>query len=173
MLHFLRTLSLLLLLTLPLLASAADGFFTMTFGDFQEELQSARDSGKKAILIMFEMEECPFCHRMKQTILNQPEVQEYFGEHFLAFSVDIEGGIEITDFAGNQTTEKDFAFLQHRVRATPVFLFFDLEGEPIPGSRFTGISNGVEEFLLLGRFIAEAGYREGNFTRYKREQAGR
>ena len=72
---------------------------------------------------MFEMDECPFCHRMKTTILNQPEVQAYFREHFLIFPVDIEGDVEITDFSGATTTMKDFAFKQYRVRATPVFAF--------------------------------------------------
>ena len=39
-------------------------FFDETFGDLQEELATAKEQGKKAILIMFEMEECPFCRRM-------------------------------------------------------------------------------------------------------------
>lgn len=53
-------------------------FFDTTFGDFTEELQLAEEEGKKGILIFFEMDECPFCHRMKTTVLNQPDVIEYF-----------------------------------------------------------------------------------------------
>lgn len=83
---------------------------------------------------MFEMDECPFCHRMKTTVLNRPEVQDYFRKHFLIFSVDIEGDIEITDFQGKPTTMKDFAFKQYRVRATPVFQFFDLGESPSSGA---------------------------------------
>jgi thioredoxin-related protein len=143
-------------------------FFNETFGNFQEELETARDSGKKAILIMFEMDECPFCHRMKNTILNQPDVQAYFREHFLIFPVDIEGDIEITDFQGKVTTMKDFAFRQYRVRATPVFAFFDLEGNYIKPARFTGAARDKGEFMLLGRYVVEGAYQNQPFTRYKR-----
>ena len=143
-------------------------FFNDTFGDFSEELQTARDSGKKGILIMFEMDECPFCHRMKATVLNQPDVQEYFRENFLIFPVDIEGDVEITDFQGNATTMKDFAFKQYRVRATPVFAFFDLDGKYIKPARFTGATRDKEEFLLLGKYVVEGAYAEQPFARYNR-----
>lgn len=148
-------------------------FFNQTFGDFSEELENAREQGKKGILIMFEMEECPFCHRMKQRVLNRKDVQEYFRKHFLIFTVDIEGDIEITDFRGNPTTMKDFAFRQFRVRATPVFQFFDLEGNPIRRGRYTGATRDAEEFMLLGRYIVEEVYKETSFTRYKRSQRKR
>ena len=143
-------------------------FFNDTFGDFSEELQTARDSGKKGILIMFEMDECPFCHRMKTTVLNQPDVQEYFRENFMIFPVDIEGDVEITDFQGNATTMKDFAFKQYRVRATPVFAFFDLDGKYIKPARFTGATRDKEEFLLLGKYVVEGAYAEKPFARFKR-----
>jgi thioredoxin-related protein len=143
-------------------------FFNDSFWDFTEELENAREAGKKGILIMFEMDECPFCHRMKTTILNQPDVQAYFREHFLIFPVDIEGDVELTDFAGRTTTMKDFAFKQYRVRATPVFAFYDLDGNYIKRARFTGAARDKGEFLLLGRFVVEGAYKEQTFTRYKR-----
>ncbi len=64
----------------------ATHFFDQSLGDFREELQTARDEGKKGVLIMFEMDECPFCHRMKKNVLNQVEVQDYFKANFLSFS---------------------------------------------------------------------------------------
>lgn len=165
---------LLLGLTGPLTATAFGGrdpythFFHETFGDFTEELQRARDEGKDGVFIFFEMDECPFCHYMKQNILNQREVQEYYREHFLNFTVDIEGDIEITDFQGRTMPQKDFAFKINRVRATPVLAFYDLEGERI--FRYTGRTSGVDEFMTMGRYIVEDAYGETPFTRYKREQ---
>ncbi len=143
-------------------------FFNETWNDFAEELQKARDEGKQAILLFFEMDECPFCHRMKETVLNQPEVQAYFREHFLNFAVDIEGDVEIVDFAGNPTTQKDFATKVHQVRATPVFAFFDLEGNTIV--RFTGATSSIEEFMWLGEFVSQGLYKDMKFTKYKRER---
>ena len=143
-------------------------FFNESFGDFSEELENARESGKQGILLMFEMDECPFCHRMKTTILNQPDVQDYFREHFMIFPVDIEGDVEVVDFKGKTTTMKDFAFKQYRVRATPVFAFYDLDGKYIKRARFTGATKDKNEFLLLGKYVVEGAYKKQSFTRYKR-----
>ena len=145
-------------------------FFDHSLGDFSEELEVAKENGKKAILIMFEMDECPFCHRMKQTVLNQPNVQDYYKENFMIFAVDIEGDVEMIDFKGNAVTQKDFAFKGNRVRATPVFAFFDLNGDPIKGARYTGATNGPDEFLWLGEYVANGIHNEMSFTRYKRSK---
>ncbi len=169
MFKFPRIFLFLLLLGFASTSTAADTpFFDTTFGDFTEELELAEEEGKKGILIFFEMDECPFCHRMKTTVLNQPDVVEYFKKHFRIFQVDIEGDIEMTDFDGNVTTQKDFAFKQHRVRATPVIAFFDLSGQRM--TRYTGATSSKEEFLLLGEYVVDEHYKQTSFTRFKREK---
>ena len=155
------------ILSSPLLF-AAELFFDQSLGDYSEELDMAREANKTGILLFFEMDECPFCHRMKTTILNRPEVISYFKEHFLIYQVDIEGDVEITDFDGNVTSMKDFAFKQHRVRATPVIAFFDLQGKRVV--RYTGATSDAEEFMLLGEFVVSGEYRNTSFTRYKRSR---
>jgi thioredoxin-related protein len=147
---------------------AGEHFFQETFGDFREELELAREEGKQGILLFFEQEDCPFCHRMKTTVLNQATVQDYFREHFRIFSVDIEGDLEVTDFNGDHTTQKDFAFRQFGVRATPVFAFFDLDGRLV--ARHTGPTGNAREFLWLGEYVADGHYRDQTFTVYKRER---
>ena len=143
-------------------------FFNETWGDFNEELATAREQGKKGILIFFEMDECPFCHYMKMNVLNQPEVQAFYRKNFLIFTVDIEGDVEITNMQGKTMKQKDFAFRENRVRATPVFAFFDLEGKRI--FRHTGKTSGVEEFIWMGEYVADGIYKETSFTRYKRNK---
>jgi len=152
--------------------SAASGrdpykyFFDETWGDFTEELKKAKAEGKQGVLLFFEQDECPFCHRMKETVLNQSNVQEYFKKHFLIFSVDIEGDVEIVNFKGESKTQKDFAFKQNRVRATPVFAFYDLTGKKVV--RYTGATSSVEEFMLLGEYFVSRSYEKMRFTKYKR-----
>jgi len=143
-------------------------FFNQSLGDFQDELAAAKAQGKDGILLFFEQAECPFCHRMKQTVLNQPEVQKYYRKHFLCFPVDIEGDVEITDFKGRTMSEKDFAFKENRVRATPVFQFYNLQGKPV--ARYTGATSGVREFMLLGKYVTDGVYKKMPFIRYKRQQ---
>lgn len=148
---------------------AADNyFFDPTLGDFGEELAAAREQGKQGIFIFFEMDECPFCHRMRETVLNQPDVQDYYKAHFLNFTVDIEGDIGLTDFHGNSVTEKDFAFREHRVRATPVLMFFDLDGKAV--ARHTGPTADAREFRWLGEYVVDGTYQTQSFTQYKRER---
>ena len=149
-------------------SDASTHFFDQTWGDFHEELARAKQEGKQGILIFFEMDECPFCHYMKQNVLNQPEVQEYYHKHFLNFTVDIEGDLEVTDFHGKRVKQKDFAFKEYRVRATPVIAFFDLNGKLI--HRHTGKTAGVDEFMWMGQYVADGIYKQMPFTRYKRKK---
>ena len=166
--HLHKTILLCLVLLPPSLSSAELEFFDQSFGDFKEELVIAKEEGKQGIFLFFEMDECPFCHRMKTTILNQPQVLSYFKKHFKIYQIDIEGDIEMTDFQGQVTTQKDFAFKQHRVRATPVMVFFDLSGQRI--ARYTGPASSAQEFLMLGEFVVSGTYKKTNFTRYKRDR---
>lgn len=143
-------------------------FFDLKLGDFKSELATAKKEGKTGILIMFEQEDCPFCFRMKNSILNQSEVQDYYHSHFLIFPVDIRGSLPMQDFAGNETTEKAFS-VEHRVYGTPVFDFFDLDGKLI--TRFPGTAKDVNEFLLLGRCVVEGACKTTSFSAYKRRLA--
>ncbi len=171
-----RSFALLLLAILPIAFSSAHAvgrdpathFFDESFGNLREELETAREEGKKGLMIFFEMDDCPFCHRMKREVLNRPDVQAYYRKHFRNLSIDIEGDVELVNFKGEQTTEKDFATREHRVRATPVIAFFDLDGKRI--TRFIGATRDAREFLLLGRYVVEGHYRNGSFTRFKRAQ---
>ncbi|MCR4304077.1 MAG: thioredoxin family protein [Gallionella sp.] len=142
-------------------------FFDLKMGDFKSELATAKEEGKTGIMIMFELEDCPFCYRMKHTVLNQSEVQDYYHKHFLLFPVDIRGNLPMVDFKGNETTEKAFS-IEHRVYGTPVFDFFDLDGKLI--TRFPGTSKDANEFLQLGKCVVEGACKTMSFTAYKKQQ---
>ncbi|AOU97035.1 thioredoxin [Acidihalobacter yilgarnensis] len=142
-------------------------FFQESFGNFKDELATARQEGKQGVLIFFEQAECPFCHRMKTTVLNQPEIQDYYRKHFLIFTVDIQGSLPVADFQGRETTQKDFAFKEFQVRATPVIAFFNLDGKLI--TRYTGATSDAQEFMWLGHYVVEGHYKDTPFIRYKRE----
>lgn len=139
-------------------------FFQPKLGDFKNELQTARKEGKTGVLIMFQMADCPFCERMRSTVLNQSEVQDYYRKHFLVFEMDVKGDTPMVDFKGANTTEKDFA-LKNRARATPTFLFFDTNGDPV--TRYTGVTKDANEFLLLGRYVVDGVYKDKPFAAYK------
>ena len=143
-------------------------FFNETWGDLPEEIKTAKESGKKGILIFFEMDECPFCHYMKKNVLNQPKVQDFYRKHFLNFVIDIEGDVEMVNLKGKTVKQKDFA-KKMRVRATPVIAYYDLKGKLV--YRHTGKTSGLDEFMWLGEYIANGVYKKKiRFSKYKRQK---
>jgi thioredoxin-related protein len=144
------------------------GFFDQSFANLKEELHTARSEGKFGLVIMFDDEDCPWCQKMKATVLVQDRVRDYYRKHFRIIHLDVKGDAPVTDVTGKEMAQKDFAFLQHRVRATPVFLFLDLDGKVI--NRYTGASKDADEFLLLAEFVVSGAYRTGNFVAYKRQK---
>lgn len=147
-------------------------FFAQTFGDLPEELEEAKKTGKLGLFLFYEQEGCDFCRRMMQTVLNQPQVQKWYNEHFVNIAVDIRGDVELRDVDGISLPSKVFA--QHRnVKYTPVMSFLDLNGVEI--FRKSGMVASPEEFLLMGRYIQEGRYTDTSFRDFLTEaghQAG-
>ena len=143
-------------------------FFHQGFGDLPDELATARTEGKLGLLVMFDNAECPWCQKMKATVFNQVRVQDYYRKYFRIVAIDTEGDAPMVDFSGKEMAQKDFAFKHNRVRATPVFIFFDLDGKKLV--RYTGATRNAEEFLWLGEFVVEGHYRSKRFTAFKREK---
>ena len=143
-------------------------FFHDSFNDLREEGEIARLEGKVGVLVMFETDDCPWCRRMKEMVLNQVEVQNYFRTHFQVIAINAEGDALVTGFDGEEIPETDFALRHNRVRATPVFAFFDPSGNML--TRYTGATKDSQEFLWLGEYVVEEHFRTQRFSRYKRER---
>lgn len=154
-----------LLTLLPLRAGAADAsqLFDQSIGDFKAELADALKEGKKGVVIMFEAEDCPFCRRMKAQVLNREDVQAYYRKHFAIFAVDIFGSVTIADFAGKSYTEKEYAIAQ-KLRGTPTFLFIGAGGKEM--TRYIGATRDAQEFMELGRYVAEGHWRSKGFGEF-------
>lgn len=144
-------------------AEAGAAFFEQTLGDYPAELAAAQRQGKTGVLLMFEAEGCPYCKRMREQVLSQPDVQQYFKRHFSSFAVDILGSVEVTDFGGKELSEKSFARAQ-RIRGTPTFLFVGADGKEL--ARYSGATRDADEFLALGRYVVEGHHRHKSFDQY-------
>lgn len=147
---------------------AMEYFFHQSFNNLQEEAEIAKEEGKIGIFVMFNDPDCPWCKKMKATVLNQVPVQEYFRKHFRILHLDTRGDTLMTNFDGEEIAEKDFALKVHRVRATPVFMAFDLEGNVM--LKYTGATRSVDEFLWMGEFLVNGNYKTSKFAVYKRER---
>jgi len=154
-----------LLALIPLPAAAADSahFFDSSLGDFKAELDGALKENKQGLLLMFEVEGCPFCRKMKEQVLSRDEVQAYYRKYFAIVAVDVLGSLTISDFAGQSMTEKSFARAM-KVRGTPTFLFIGPDGKEM--ARYVGATRDTREFMELGRFVVEGHWRTQEFRQF-------
>jgi thioredoxin-related protein len=144
-------------------------FFQTFLGDLPAELRQATRDNKKGVLLVYEMEGCPFCARLHRTALREPSVQEYYRRHFSVFRIDVRGGTVLTGFDGRDGTESAFA-TQQKVRGTPTSVFYDLGGREI--ARLSGAPRDMQEYLLFGAFVVEGHYRKTTFPEYRRSKVG-
>jgi thioredoxin-related protein len=144
-------------------------FFQTFLGDLPSELQAAANSGKRGVLLVYEMEGCPFCVWLHRTALREAPVQDYYRRHFSIFRIDIRGSTVVKGFDGREGLESAFA-TQQKIRGTPTSIFYDLAGREV--TRFTGAPRDRQEFLLLGEFVAEGHYRKMKFPDYRRSRSG-
>lgn len=142
-------------------------FFNLNSGDFKIEADDARSAGKKAIMLMFEQDGCPGCIYMKQNVLNRVDVQNFYRQRFLKFSINTFGSVPIRDFAGRDLTEKSYA-QSVGIKGTPTFLFYDLNGAE--ATRIVGPVRSAEDFMLLGAFVASGAYKTRNFAEYLQQR---
>jgi len=144
-----------------------DYFFNLNSGDLKAEAADAKRAGKKAILVMFEQDGCPGCLYMKQNVLNRVDVQNFYRERFINFSINTFGAVPVRDFIGRDFTEKNFAQAA-AINATPTLLFYDLDGAEI--IRVVGPVRDVAEFMMLGEFVASGAYKTRKFAAYKQSR---
>lgn len=160
----------LLALLLALAAGAAgaaepwERFFSPSLGDLRAEAAEARKTGKQALLLMYQFEECPYCARMKREVLSRPDVQDFYLARFRVIEIDTRGAQDVTGFDGRTQPEKAFARAAG-IRGTPTFVFHDFDGKVL-ATQAGGIFD-AQEFLQLGEYVASGGYRGGSFAAWR------
>ncbi|NQU56945.1 MAG: thioredoxin fold domain-containing protein [Rhodospirillales bacterium] len=130
--------------------------------DYQSEIQALAEDGKFLVLF-FHQAGCPYCDKMRARVHPVPKVMEYFTDKFVMMESNIRGNLEIIMPDGTPGTEVDFA-KKIRVRATPVFIFYDKDGTP--ALRTTGFLD-ADRFLLAGKYVAQGVHKtKTSFFRY-------
>jgi thioredoxin-related protein len=146
---------------------AAGEFFMQSFGDLKGELAVARKANLKGVVLIFEMDGCPFCERLKRVALQSSAVRQYYHANFLVYRIDIKGASALTGFDGVESTESAFAARQG-VKGTPTIVFYGLNGSEM--TRLVGPPTDAPEFLLLGRYAADGHYKSGPFAAFRQAQ---
>lgn len=134
--------------------------------DFPAEIAAAAEKGKR-LIIFFHQFGCPYCDKMRARVLPMPKIMDYFSKNFVMIESNIRGNLDVVMPDGTEGNERAFA-RKVRVRATPVFIFYDFDGKP--ALRTTGFMN-VDLFYLAGKYVVDGVDKTGkSFFRYIQEQ---
>ena len=134
-------------------------WFKLSLGDLNDDLEEARNSGKKGIITYFGQKRCAYCEQFFKTSLADTDIQNYLRKHYDIIAFDIWGIEEVTDTDGKQYTERELS-LHYKTNFTPSLVFYDLDGTPVfrlrgfyPPYKFrAALQFAVEEFYKTEKF---------------------
>ena len=104
-------------------------WFKNSFLDLRDDVATAA-AGKRRLIIYIGQDGCPYCRELLQNNFSQKAIVDYTRKHFDVLAINMWGDAEITDFNGQQLSEKKFAE-QLKVQFTPTLLFFDEAGKVV------------------------------------------
>jgi thioredoxin-related protein len=84
----------------------------------------------RRLLLYFYQDGCPYCAKLLQDNFGQKAIADKTQKYFNTIAINMWGDREVTDLAGKQTTEKQFA-VEQKVMFTPTLVFLDEQGEVV------------------------------------------
>ena len=150
-------------------------WFLDSFLNLADDLEDAHKAGKRFV-IMWELKGCPYCKETHFVNFAQARISNYIKSNFDVLQLNIIGSLKVTDFDGEQLSEKALA-AKYGVRFTPTFQFFQERAGPLkdlaPQKREVARAPGYmlpDDFLALFRFVREKAYEKGSFRDFLKSQ---
>lgn len=138
-------------------------WFTESFLDLKEDLEEARQAGKKGIIVYFGQSDCAYCEALLSVNFErEKDIVQYTREHFNVIPINIWGSKEVSDMQGRISTESEFAE-RNKAHFTPSLYFYlhDSEKPEIPVLKLNGYYppytfKGVLEYVVDGYYGRES-----------------
>jgi thioredoxin-related protein len=173
-------------MALPAIARAApeltneglyrEPWFLDSFMVLPEDLAEAGKQGKRFV-VMWGLKGCPYCKETHFTDFARADIAEYIKANFVVEQLNIIGLKTVTDFDGQELTEKALA-KKYNVQFTPTFQFFDENPAKLktlaPQAREVARAPGYfrpDDFLAMFRFVREKGYETKSFRDFLKSRA--
>lgn len=102
-------------------------WFSITFKDIREDLNAAREAGKRLAIIV-EQRGCIYCKKLHETVFNDAETAKYISENFMIVQYNMFGDEEVIDLDGKALTEKT-AVRRWGLAFTPTVMFLPEKAE--------------------------------------------
>lgn len=132
-----------------------------TFKDLREDLAEANAEGKRLAIIV-EQRGCIYCNKMHEDVFPVPEIDAFIHENFFFVQINLFGDVGVTDFDGEELTEKQLG-AKWGLLFTPTILYFPEEvPEGTPGIRAAVATVpgafGKHTTLNMMRWVVDHGY---------------
>lgn len=139
-------------------------WFKVSFLDFKDDVNEARDSNKKAILIYFGQKYCPYCKQFLDNNFSKKDILHYTKKNFDVIAINVRGNRSVTNLAGKSMDEKQFAISQG-ANFTPSLLFINLKGKKV--LKLVGYQPPYR-FRAAMEYVADKHYKKESYSAYLR-----
>lgn len=148
-------------------------WFLESFLELADDLEGAHKDGKRFV-VMWELKGCPYCKETHFVNFARPDISAYVQANFVVEQLNIIGSRKVTDFDGEELSEKALA-AKYNVRFTPTFQFFPeraatlkpLQPERREVARLPGYMR-PDDFLAMFRYVRDKAYESKTFRDYVR-----
>jgi len=146
-------------------------WFYDSFLEMGADLEDAAAEGK-GLIVIFEQRGCPYCRELHEVNYAIPEITDYQSENFYTVQLNLWGDRMVTDFDGEEMSEKALA-QKWLVNFTPTLIFF------APESAGAASEDVAESFRMPGYFkpfhygsaleyLTTGAFRDTGFQRFTR-----
>jgi len=161
----------------------ADGLYTQpwfvqSFFNLQDDLAEANAAGKQ-FAVLWEQRGCPYCKELHQVNFGDPEIGAYAKDNFAILQLDIWGDRKVTDFDGEEMSERELA-RRWGVSFTPTLNFFPKDPAAVEGkvggkaeiARMPGYFKPFH-FQTMLIYVRDDHYNQAGFQEFLKARAER
>jgi thioredoxin-related protein len=104
-------------------------WFKQSFLDIREDIAEASEQGRR-VMLYFYQDGCPYCKKLLEANFGLRDVTDRTRKYLDVIAINMWGDREVVDYAGNTTTEKQFA-ADLKVMFTPTLVFLDEQAKVV------------------------------------------
>jgi len=139
----------------------APDWFKDSFLEIGEDAAEA-GAADKHLMLFFQLDACPYCHRMLVESFEADPNMGYIQRHFDVIAINVKGDREVVFNEQITVREKELARIL-KVRGTPAILFLDSQNQPV--ARVNGY-RAPPRFRKVLEYVTSKAYQESTLTDY-------
>lgn len=128
-------------------------WFKPSFLDLRRDLEEARASGKRGVMLLFGLRSCPHCRMLMNRTLAEPDLNTTLRRHFDVIYLEIRSEFELRDPQGRSMTVRAFA-AREGASFSPTVAFYGLDGQAL--LRVTGYQTPERFRVTLEQALARS-----------------